>query len=40
MNGQIDKKAGIGQIGAGTVNPPISCFEKAIEAYANKLGMK
>ncbi|MBO0437413.1 DUF1116 domain-containing protein [Vagococcus fluvialis] len=37
--GIAHKKAGIGQIGAGTVNPPISCFEKAIEAYAKKLGM-
>lgn len=37
--GIAHKKAGIGQIGAGTVNPPVSCFEKAIEAYAKKLGM-
>lgn len=38
--GIAHKKAGIGQIGAGTVQPPISCFEKAITAYAHKLGMK
>ena len=37
--GIAHKKAGIGQIGAGTVNPPLSCFEKAITAYAQKLGM-
>lgn len=37
--GIAHKKAGIGQIGAGTVRPPLSCFEKAITAYAEKLGM-
>ncbi len=35
--GIANKKAGIGQIGAGTVNPPIECFEKAILAYVEKL---
>ena len=29
-----------GQIGAGTVHPPIECFEKAIVAYAKKLGFE
>lgn len=38
--GIAHKKAGIGQIGAGTVRPPLVCFEKAITAYAEKLGMK
>ncbi len=33
-------KAGAGQIGAGTVHPPVECFEKAIVAYAKKLGME
>lgn len=37
--GIANKKAGAGQIGAGTVHPPIECFEKAIVAYAKKLGM-
>lgn len=37
--GIAHKKAGIGQIGAGTVNPPIECFEKAIIAYYKKLGI-
>lgn len=37
--GIAHKKAGLGQIGAGTVHPPIECFEKAIVAYAKKLGM-
>ena len=32
--------AGRGQIGAGTVHPPIECFEKAIVAYAKKLGFE
>ncbi len=36
--GIANKLAGKGQIGAGTVHPPIECFEKAIVAYAKKLG--
>lgn len=36
--GIAHKIAGKGQIGAGTVNAPIKCFEKAITAYAKKLG--
>ena len=36
--GIAHKIAGYGQIGAGTVHPPIECFEKAIVAYAKKLG--
>lgn len=36
--GIAHKIAGYGQIGAGTVHPPIECFEKAIKAYAKKLG--
>lgn len=36
--GIAHKEAGIGQIGAGTVHPPLACFEKAIRAYAAKLG--
>ncbi|MDO4594665.1 MAG: acyl-CoA synthetase FdrA [Tissierellia bacterium] len=35
--GIANKKAGLGQIGAGTVNAPLKCFEKAILAYAQKL---
>ncbi|MDR7855285.1 DUF1116 domain-containing protein [Tissierella sp.] len=38
--GIAHKIAGFGQIGAGTVHPPIECFEKAILAYAKKLGFK
>ncbi|WP_409270718.1 DUF1116 domain-containing protein [Neobacillus sp. SCS-31] len=37
--GIAHKKAGVGQIGAGTVRAPKECFEKAIEAYAIKLGL-
>lgn len=37
--GIAHKEAGKGQIGAGTVHPPLACFEKAITAYAKKLGM-
>ncbi|MEG0228002.1 MAG: DUF1116 domain-containing protein, partial [Lachnospiraceae bacterium] len=36
--GIAHKIAGYGQIGAGTVHPPVACFEKAITAYAKKLG--
>ena len=36
--GIAHKIAGYGQIGAGTVHPPIECFQKAIAAYAQKLG--
>ena len=38
--GIANKVAGKGQIGAGTVHPPIECFEKAIVAYAKKLGFE
>ncbi|SIS04576.1 Protein of unknown function [Peribacillus simplex] len=34
--GIAHKKAGVGQVGAGTVRAPLACFEKAIEAYAKK----
>jgi len=32
--GIASKRAGIGQIGAGLVNPPIDCFSKAVRALA------
>ena len=38
--GIAHKVAGYGQVGAGTVHPPIECFEKAVRAYACKLGYK
>jgi len=38
--GIAHKIAGFGQIGAGTVHPPIQCFEKAVLAYAEKLGFE
>lgn len=38
--GIAHKQAGFGQIGAGTVRPPMACFEKAVEAYAVKLGFE
>lgn len=31
--GIAHKNAGIGQVGAGVVNPPLKCFEDALEAY-------
>lgn len=37
--GIAHKKAGLGQVGAGTVRAPLACFEKALEAYAEKLGI-
>lgn len=36
--GIAHKIAGYGQVGAGTVHPPVECFEKAVMAYAKKLG--
>ena len=30
------KKAGVGQVGAGIVRPPMSCFEQALEAFVEK----
>lgn len=38
--GIAHKIAGFGQVGAGTVHPPIECFEKAVRAYAKKMGYK
>ena len=32
--------AGLGQVGAGTAEAPLACFEKAIVAYAKKLGIE
>jgi hypothetical protein len=32
--GIAHRKAGIGQVGAGTVRPPLSCFEQALEELA------
>lgn len=37
--GIAHKQAGVGQVGAGTVRAPKACFEKALEAYAEKLGL-
>lgn len=34
--GIAHRDAGVGQVGAGLVNPPQECFEKALEAYAEK----
>jgi len=37
--GIAHNKAGIGQIGAGTVRAPLACFEQALEALAEELGV-
>lgn len=34
--GIAHRKAGVGQIGAGIVHPPIDCFYRAIRAFGNK----
>ena len=34
--GIAHKNAGVGQVGAGLVNPPMKCFEDALEAYVEK----
>lgn len=38
--GIANKRAGLGQIGAGTVLAPMGCFTKALEAYAAKHGIE
>lgn len=38
--GIAHKKAGVGQVGAGTVRAPLACFEKALEAYAKSKGIQ
>lgn len=35
--GIAHKEAGIGQVGAGVVYPPMKCFEDALEAFADQL---
>lgn len=37
--GIAHRKAGIGQVGAGTVRAPLACFEKALEALAAELNI-
>lgn len=37
--GIAHKEPGVGQIGAGTVRAPLGCFEKAIVALAEELGL-
>lgn len=37
--GIAHREAGVGQVGAGTVRAPLACFEKALEAYAQSLGL-
>lgn len=37
--GIAHREAGVGQIGAGTVNAPLECFEKALVAYAKHLNI-
>jgi len=37
--GIAHRKAGIGQVGAGTVRPPLGCFEQALEALAEQIGV-
>lgn len=37
--GIAHREAGVGQIGAGTVRPPLACFEKAIEGLASSMGI-
>lgn len=38
--GIAHKVPGVGQVGAGTVRAPLGCFEKALVAYAESLGIK
>ncbi len=38
--GIAHRDAGVGQIGAGTVRAPLACFEKALEALAEKMNIQ
>jgi hypothetical protein len=39
--GMAHKDAGVGQVGAGLVSPPMACFEKALEHFGkNEQGEK
>jgi len=38
--GIAHRKAGIGQVGAGTVRAPLSCFEQALDALAEARGIQ
>ena len=38
--GIAHRKAGIGQIGAGTVRAPLGCFTQGLEAYCRSLGIE
>ncbi len=35
--GMAHKEAGVGQVGAGLVNPPLACFEKALQGFAKMM---
>jgi hypothetical protein len=37
--GIAHKQAGVGQVGAGLVRPPMAIFEAALMAYAEKYGL-
>jgi hypothetical protein len=37
--GVAHKEAGVGQVGAGLVRPPMSLFEEALVAYAEYYGI-
>ncbi len=37
--GIAHKDAGVGQVGAGLVRPPMKCFEDALEAFAESVGI-
>ena len=38
--GIAHKEPGIGQVGAGVVRAPMKCFEKALIAFAESVGVK
>jgi hypothetical protein len=37
--GIAHRQPGIGQVGAGVVKAPIACFEKAVLAFAEEMGV-
>jgi len=35
--GMAHKEAGVGQVGAGLVNPPLACFEQALTDFVKQI---
>jgi hypothetical protein len=38
--GIAHRQPGVGQVGAGVARAPLACFEQALTAFADKLGVR